>query len=428
MINCKGNKQDPISQYTCTASKTESSKSFLYGAKTLKIARKSAVAVSALLLLVTQAVAIELTEYRDPNTEFDEAFIDFSANATDGNQGQASYDVLLNGFYNKRQSTEARVLNFRVDGNYDAARGPNDGDSTVDDYGFGLGIGADTYFNAVDEWFWFGSGSFEHQQSAVDDNLGITVGIGYGRVWNATPLAKALRVQAALNSNGLLGSELDDDTLRALADIIGREDEYRARDGQANYRGSWYTDMESAMGNSGALPGGELDALGTVKLDEVLFDEPVSARRHGWLVRAGAGVQSSDFSGLTDNDPKLLLEFEYAKPFGLTGQLIETASYEPVFGDNTVHRLRNRLSYSYEISDRIDWLNAWDLNYQQADDQADTRFVTNTLSSSFLYNLTNKLDLGLTLAAVDVDDDPNINTSNDEVSTSAVLGVRYRVK
>ena len=119
---------------------------------------------------------------------------------------------------------------------------------------------------------------------------------------------------------------------------------------------------------------------------------------------------------------------EYAKPYGLRGQLLETATYEPIFGDNVVQKLSNRLSYSYEISDRIDWINSWDLSFQQADDDDKTRFTTNILTSAVAYHLTNRLDLGFKLAAVDTNDKPNLDRTNDDVATSAILGVRYRLK
>lgn len=387
-------------------------------------------AISLALLTATPiAVAIELTDFRDPNTAFDEAYVDFSANANGGNQDQTSYSAFLDAFYNKRVSTDRQVWGLAIDGNADASRGPTEGVDSVSDYGFSVRANTDVYFSDTnDKLFYFGAGSFAHQDSAVDDNIGVTVGIGYGRVWNATPLAKALRIQNALNGHSLLSTDMSDQALLDLAAIIGREDEYRAQGGIDEYRGTWYTDMEQVLVDAGVLPNGEFSALGTVKLDDVLFDEPISTRRHGWLVRAGAGFQSSDFSGIADNDPKLLFELEYAKPFGLRGQLLETASYEPIFGDNVIQTLRNRLSYSYEISDRIDWINSWDLVFQQADDDDDTRFVTNTLTSSFAYHLTNQLDLGLTLSAVDTNDKPNLNLNNDDVATSAILGLRYRLK
>ncbi len=390
---------------------------------------KKSIITTTVLLATSTAQAIELTDFKDPNTAFDEAYVDFNANVNSGNQDQASYSSLLNGFYNKRNSTERQVWGFSVDGFSDASRGPNDGDESVTDFGFGARANTDVYFSSTnDKLFYFGAGSFEHQDSAVDDNIGITVGLGYGRVWNATPLAKALRIQEALSGHGLMSAQLSDEALLELAAIIGRQDEYIARAGVSDYKGAWYTDMEAVMAEAGVLDGGELSALGTVKLDDVLFNEPISARRHGWLIRGGAGFQSSDFSGITDNDPKLLFQLEYAKPYGLRGQLIETATYEPIFGDNTVQKFSNRIAFSYEISDRVDWINSWELAFQQADDDAKSRFITNTLTSSLTYHLTNKLDLGLTVAAVDSSDRPNLNRDNEELSTSAVIGLRYRVK
>lgn len=390
--------------------------------------KKSLIAM-AILSCASTSNAIELTDFMDPNTAYDEAFIDFSATANSGNQDQASYSTFLDGFYNKRNSTERQVWGVAVDGNADASRGPNDGDESASDFGYSVRANTDVYFSRTREkLFYFGAGSFAHQDSAIDDNLGVTVGLGYGRVWNATPLAKVLRLQEALSGYALMSREMSDDELLALAAIIGREDEYRTEHGVDEYKGVWYTDIEAVMREAGVLKAGDLTALATVELDDILFNEPISARRHGWLVRGGAGFQSSDFSGITDNDPKLLFQLEYAKPYGLRGQLIETATYEPIFGDSTVQKVSNRLAYSYEISDRIDWINSWELAFQQADDDDKSRFVTNTLTSSMAYHLTNKLDLGLTVAAVDTDDKPNLVADNDEVATSAILGLRYRLK
>ncbi|ASJ72705.1 hypothetical protein [Granulosicoccus antarcticus] len=390
----------------------------------------SSVAVTIALGTISSSVfALELTDYTEPDTEFDEAYIDFNANANDGNQDQTSYDALLNGFYNHQESTKDRVLNYRFGANYDASRGPSDDDRTRDDYGASLGVSSDNYFSETqDKLFWFGAADYAFQDSAEDDSAGFSVGIGYGRVWNATPLAKVLRIQEDLQETGQITGDISDEGARELADIVAKEDQYRAQEGEDTYRGVWYAEMEEVLRKEGLLAGDTLSALGAVRLDDVLFDEPISARRHGWLARAGVGMQLREFSGTVDNDPKLRFELEYAKPYGLTGQLLETAVYEPVFGDDTVHIITNRLSYTYEISDRVDWLNAWNLSFQQVGDEDDTRFVTNELTSTFLYHLTNELDLGLTLAANDEDVRPDNDNGDDEVNKSAVLGIRYRVK
>lgn len=146
---------------------------------------------------------------------------------------------------------------------------------------------------------------------------------------------------------------MSDESLLARAAVVRCDDEYRIEGGVDEYKGTWHTDIEEILVYADVLANSELCALGTVKLDDVLFDEPI-------------------------------------------------------FGDNVVQQLSNRVSYSYEISDRIDWINNWDLAFQQADDD-ETRFTTNTLTTSFAYHLTNRLDLGLTLAALDTDDQPNLD-------------------
>ena len=54
--------------------------------------KKTLIAVA--VLSGTQiANAIELTDFMDPNTAYDEAYVDFSATANSGNQDQASYST-----------------------------------------------------------------------------------------------------------------------------------------------------------------------------------------------------------------------------------------------------------------------------------------------------------------------------------------------
>ena len=391
---------------------------------------KKSVITLAMLSTSSVASAIELTDFVEPNTKFDEAFLDFSATANDGAQDQASYSAFLDGFYDYRNSTQRRVFSLNVDGNVSASRGSTEGASSIVDNAFSISGSTDVYFSqARPKLFYFGEGTYAYRKTAIDDNISFTIGLGYGRVYNATSLAKALQIQNTLNENELLSSDLSDEALLNLAAIIAREDEFRAEMGEDDYKGDWYTAMEQTMADAGVLDGGELSALGTFRIDDVLFNETISARRHGWLVRIGAGFQASDFSGISDNDPKILIQGEYAKPFGLTSQLLNVTTYEPVFGDNSVHTLNNAFSYSYELSDTVDWINTWDLTVQQATDDDDTRFITNRIASNFLFEISNALDLGLTLSATqtDLDPDPD-NTTSDDVEVAAILGLRYRLK
>jgi hypothetical protein len=59
--------------------------------------KKSLVAI-AMALVVPKVNAIELREFMDPNTAFDEAYVGFNATANSGNQDQASYSTFLDGY------------------------------------------------------------------------------------------------------------------------------------------------------------------------------------------------------------------------------------------------------------------------------------------------------------------------------------------
>lgn len=84
------------------------------------------------------------------------------------------------------------------------------------------------------------------------------------------------------------------------------------------------------------------------------------------------------------------------------------------------------MSLTHELSDRVDWLNSWAMNYDHNDvTNADT--TTNAVSSTYRYYISNKLAFDTVLALSKVDDDI-ANNGNDEVDKSLFMGVTYRLK
>ncbi len=96
--------------------------------------KKSLITVAA---RATGSVAhgIELTDFMDPNTAYDDAYVDSSATANSGNQDQLSYSTFLDGFYNKRRGTQRQVWSLGTDANALASRGPSQCDDLVSGYG-----------------------------------------------------------------------------------------------------------------------------------------------------------------------------------------------------------------------------------------------------------------------------------------------------
>ncbi len=413
-----------------------------------------------LLALATAGVpltasALSLEDYTVANSSYDEAFIsgNLTANepAGDADNAQLGYNYTLIADYEKTFNTLPRSWSYGVI--LDATGSKSDqktqsvttttvdpvtGEtttalatiptSTEDDWGIKADGVIDNYFHQspYPKAFWFGQGEFETRDSREEDDVSATLGLGYGRVYNATPLAKVIRIVEELNREGLLTGPIPDSIALETAEIIDREDEFKSKFGEDEYRPDFYAAIEAALARSGSIRDGKLGALGAITMDDVLEDEPISVRRHGWVVRAGAGFQASDLSGISDNDPKLLFEWEYAKPYGYKGQFINTLSYEPIFGDDTINIINNEMTYTHEVSDRIDWTNSWRLSYSDSDT---TETISHVLNTRYSFDLGNRLDyfVGLNLTQTDTDPNP-IGSIGDDPAITLSSGFNYRLK
>lgn len=408
------------------------------------------------------AHALSLEDYTVANSAYDEAYISGSLNANepagDADNDRLGYNYSLNADYQKSFSTLPRSWNYGV--TLDAGGSKSDqktstqevprldavGDPVLDPAGVPLtdsisvpnpstsdwGIKADgvidTYFHqsAYPKAFWFGQGKFESRDSRAEDDVSATLGLGYGRVYNATPLAKVIRIVEELNNEGLLTGPIPDSIALEAAEIIDREQEFKSKFGEDEYRPDFYAAIEAAIARSGSIRDGKLGALGAITMDDVLVDEPISVRKHGWVVRVGAGFQASDLSGIADNDPKLLVEWEYAKPHGYKGQFINKLTYEPVFGDNTIQVINNEMTYTHEVSDMIDWTNSWRMSFSDNETEETTTHVLNT---RYAFDLGNSLEYSVGLNLTQSDTDPNQpNSIGDDPGINLTTGFNYRLK
>ena len=85
------------------------------------------------------------------------------------------------------------------------------------------------------------------------------------------------------------------------------------------------------------------------------------------------------------------------------------------------------MDLTYEVDDRIDWENSWDLTYVSNDlDDDDSDVTTNTLTSSFIYELNNTLDFTTSLSVSNTDG--SLDEDNDGTDRSLNMGLRYRLR
>ena len=324
-------------------------------------------------------------------------------------------------------SSPNRNISTKLQAEGSVTRGTTAGVGSSSNYIVNGGVTADNYFRPGTKGaFWYGSADAGIKKDAEDPFAKIGVGLGYGRVVNVTPMAKAIRLMEALRAQGALKADPSKATYQQVANIISRESEYKSKYGGASYDQYWITDIEKALASSGQIQG-TLSAGAVIKTSDVLESEFISTRKYGWLVRAGLGAVLSNYDGTDGGDPSLDLGAEYHLPLSNSTQLSNVASLSTIFGDgDTAYQVNNALTLTHELTDKIDWENSWLLDYSKSGDSAIDDVTSNALSSTFRYYLDNQLDLTLTAKALQVED--GITNNNDDVDTSLNMGVSYRLR
>jgi len=387
-------------------------------------------------LALTMAVplstcAIELTDYTNPDSFFQQAFVTGQFNMKSGNQDQTSFNGNALGDYEINYSTLPFVWGVIGDGRLEVNRGKEEDSSTEKSYDFFVRGAADKYIDPNGLLLGYGAMELGYRKamganSADDPFVKLGGGIGYGRVINATPLAEVLRFVEELNEYGLLNKGLSDNTYLELAAVVAKEEEYKSKHGLQDYKLYWIDDLEKVMQKAGILKNNTLGTVGVIKIQDVLINERISIRKHGWIAKGGVGYIASNYDG-SDSDPSLDASFEYALPFSHEFQLIELARYSTILSGDITHHLSNRVSATYEVSDRIDWENVWDIDLLLPTEDNANDLITHNLSSSFRYYISNLIDTNVTLSFTKVDDDISGN-GNDDVDTTLFFGIRYRLR
>ncbi|MBF0413842.1 MAG: hypothetical protein HQK70_14195 [Desulfamplus sp.] len=352
-----------------------------------------------LTTLPTAALAIELTDYSDPTYQYQDAELGLEFNMSDGNQDQFSYDGMLNVNYEMEYSTLPLKWDVSLNGNTDFSKGANDGDHSNKN----IVIDGDT---TVKNYFGDYTGAFVYGGLALgvrdlegtddsDPYAKVSVGLGYGRITNATPLMEAIRCIEDLTKYCIISSTVTDAVYLKLADVISKESEYKSRYGKREYEKYWYESMEIVFKEAGILNDESLGALGIIRIQDILTKEQVITRKHGWEAGAQLDYLISDYSG-EEGDPGVGIYYEYAKPYGLQWQLIDRIEYSTIlvdghFGDSA-HKISNSLELDYEISDRIDWENSWKLDIIIESDSDDDDTYMNMVDTSLRFYLSNHID------------------------------------
>ena len=382
-----------------------------------------------MVILPVLLISVSLSDYTFPKTFYQEAYLSGNFNLASGNQDQTSYNGAFQGDYDINYSSLPLSWRLGVDANLDLMQGSNEDDDSETAYNVTAFSNADKYFNNTDV-FGYGSLNFGYRKTlgaddADDPYTKIGVGAGYGRVINATVLAKAMRVVEDLNKYNVLSGQLSDDLYLELAQVIDKENEFESKYGPVEYQKYWFEAMEKILMKSGKLKDDALGALGLIRIQEV-FGEKYGVRKHGWTVRGGLGFVLSNYDG-SESDPSLDASFEYALPYSYRMQLNEKLDYSTILSDDIVHQITNNLSLTYELSNRIDWENSLVSSFTIPTEENLENIINNTLTSSFYYYLANQLTLNTKVSFNKYDDGVDDN-GNDDIETSINMGITYRIR
>jgi hypothetical protein len=387
--------------------------------------------LTGILLLPGIASAISLRDYTIPESYSREAYIRGALNFKDGNQEQANYDGFLMGWYDTRYSSIPFEWALRADARYDFERGENKENRS--DYGYDLF--ASTYYDRYfgdSRFLSFGSLDAGYRRipatgSPDEPFVEIGAGVGYGRLYNATVLAKAMRIVDDLILYGVITEQLSDYGYLELARVIDLEDEFRSGYSPAEYKKFWYEAMEDVLRNQGVLTEDNLGAIGILRIEDILEQERFGVRAHGWKIKAGLSYVASDYEDGKDRDPALTTSFELGIPYSYLLQFNERLTYSAIMGSDKEHRVTNVMSVTYEVSSRIDWQNSWTIraSFPSRGDQEDR--ISNVLTSSFFYYLVNQLWAETTVTVSHLDDGIRDN-GNDDIETRVFLGLTYRLR
>lgn len=395
----------------------------------IKMKKQNVLTTAILMTMVgatsTASAVPAITDYQQATSAYEDAYISGNFNASSGNQEQSSYDLDLSLDYEKVFSSPNRNTKLDFNGTGSASKGSTSGAESTNTYQALGSATVDNYFRPGSKaGFWYGKGEVGVKKGQESPFTKATVGLGYGRVVNVTPMARSIRIIEELRENGFLKADPSNAVYLKVAQIIEKEAEYRSKHGAADYEQYWVQDIQSAI-ESSRMVKGQLNARAILSAYDVLTQERISTRKNGWLVRAGVGAVITDFDG-EDGKPALELGAEYHKPLSnetqFSNEAIATATLKD--GDDGFN-FNNAMSLTHELSNKIDWENKWNLSHNESDTAND--ITTNTLSSAFYYSLTNQLDLGVEARLTDVNDRIN-NNGNDELDKSLNIGVKYRLK
>ena len=251
------------------------------------------------------------------------------------------------------------------------------------------------YFKDTNKFFYSFSPSVQYRKDFDRPQIDMTIGLGYGRFIDATPLRKAVRIEDFLYKEGIIVDFLPKETMIELGHIIDKQNEYRDLYDDRSYQSYWYEDMSNEINKTGLVLGaGSVGPIGVSRMREVLTQEQINDRFFGWDISAGLQYQVlTAKDGLKRKDPAMAFNFRYSRPINWSTQVNTDFKFDTPLNNNfgREYTLIQNIEFIYEITNRIAFTtaNTIRLNKQRL---TDAKLSTNS-SIDFNFFIENKIVL-----------------------------------
>ncbi len=315
--------------------------------------------------------------------------------------------MLIGGSYNWAQTGDSVTTNqYNVNGNFNtfytslpfswdlslnASLSGKYADSTRAAYNLAANI--NKYFSQKTSAFYFAgvTSSYIRQSEFGIENrpeIGILGGFGYGRLVDATAMAKAIRIDEDLKRFGVTSSYMPKETMQQIAVLIDRESQYKTLY-KSIYEYKIIGDILKVIKASGVAGEFVGSSLSYFRIREVLFgiNQFINPRYYGGDIRAGVGYTLLTRNDSLNNPPATLnLQGRYSYPIDLHQQINFLAGAKSPF-DSSFAKLyegTGNVNYSYNLTNRISFIAGYTINLnQQIDNQVDSNGTVHGIVRDF---------------------------------------------
>lgn len=204
--------------------------------------------------------------------------------------------------------------------------------------------------------------------SSIQAESNVGIGGGYGRTYDASGMAKALRIQEYLLSENLITGEFSKESVLEIAVHCTKIYEYEQKYDD-KHPINWYLDLEQILIKSGKLINQNMNPYSLYRIREVLNRERIYQRIIGWKV--GAYLAYRNFT--------LFYDINYE------GNNMNYPS-DDYLGANL------NLEIGYPITNKLHFYHNTNYSYMANTDYTDNNTNNIYSSTSITYNLTNLFD------------------------------------